>query len=105
MIFDVAGQEFGMYSESLEELPNPDDQRFYSLLEAVNKPFRVVVDTDIPSNLYSISGEVDIIELQSQHSIRQADERDADTEDENDDEEEEFDSETESDEDSPQLSE
>ena len=38
MIFDVAGQEFGTYSESSKELPNPDDQRFYSLLEAVNKP-------------------------------------------------------------------
>ena len=38
MIFDVAGQEFGMYSESSEELLNPDDQRLYSLLEVVNRP-------------------------------------------------------------------
>ena len=38
MIFDVAGHEFGMYFEPLEELPNPDDQRFYSLLETVNRP-------------------------------------------------------------------
>ena len=27
-----------MYSESSEQLPNPDNQRFYSLLEAVNMP-------------------------------------------------------------------
>ena len=27
-----------MYSESSEELPNPNDKRFYSILEAVNKP-------------------------------------------------------------------
>ena len=54
-------------------------------------PSKVVVDTDIPSNLCSISGKVDIIELPSQHSICQADERDVNTEDEDDDEEEEFD--------------
>ena len=66
-------------------------------------PSRVVIDTDIPSNLCFISGEVDIIELPSQHSIHQADERDATTENEDDDEEEEFDDdvEIESDEDSP----
>ena len=63
-------------------------------------PSRVVVDTDIPSNLCSILGEIDIIELPRQHSIGLADERDANTE------KEEFDDnvETESDEDSPQLS-
>ena len=27
-----------MYSEPLEEVSNPDDERFYSLLEAVNRP-------------------------------------------------------------------
>ena len=39
MIFDTAGYKFGMYSEPLEEVPNPDYGRFYSLLEAVNKLF------------------------------------------------------------------
>ena len=70
-------------------------------------PFRIVVDIDIPSNLCSISEDVDIIELPRQHSICQADDRDANTEDDNHDEEEEFtdDVETESDEDRPQLSE
>ena len=70
-------------------------------------PSRVVVDTNIPSNLCSILGEVDMIELPRQHSMRQADEREASIEDEDDDEEEEFDDDVEikSDQDSPQLSE
>ena len=38
-------------------------------------PFKVVVDIEILSNLCSILGEVDIIELPRQHSMRQADER------------------------------
>ena len=38
MIFDTTGHEFGMYSEPSEEVPNPDDERFYSLLKAMNKP-------------------------------------------------------------------
>ena len=52
MIFDVAGQEFVMYSESSIKLPNPDGQRFYSLLEAMNKPFmgRVCAFTIVFSN-------------------------------------------------------
>ena len=32
-----------MYSESSEELSNSDDQRFYSLLEVVNRPFMIRV--------------------------------------------------------------
>ena len=39
MIFYAAGYEFGLYFEPLEELPNLDNKRFYSLLKAVNKPF------------------------------------------------------------------
>ena len=39
MIFYATGHEFEMSFESLEEVPNPDDERFYSLLEAMNKPF------------------------------------------------------------------
>ena len=39
MIFDVVGHEFGMYSEPSEETANPDAERFYSLSEAINKPF------------------------------------------------------------------
>ena len=38
MIFDVASHEFRMYFELSEEIPNLDDERFYSLLEAVNRP-------------------------------------------------------------------
>ena len=38
MIFYAAGHEFGMYSEPSKEDPNLDDQKFYSLLEAVNMP-------------------------------------------------------------------
>ena len=38
MIFHATGREFGMYSKPLEEVPNPNDERFYSLLEAVNRP-------------------------------------------------------------------
>ena len=38
MIFDAASHEFRMYSKPSEEVPNPDDKRFYSLLEAVNRP-------------------------------------------------------------------
>ena len=70
-------------------------------------PFRIVVKTNILSNLCSISGKVDIIELSRQHSMHQVDDREASIEDENEDEEEEFDDdiEIESDEDSPQLSE
>ena len=72
-------------------------------------PSTVVVDTYILSNLCSISGKVDIIELSRQHSMCQAEERDVSTEDEDedDDKEEEFndDIETESDIDSLQLSE
>ena len=40
---------------------------------------KVVVDTDIPSNLCFISGDIDIIKLPRQHSIDQVDERDANT--------------------------
>ena len=60
---------------------------------------RVIVDTDIPANLCSIVGKIDIIEFPKQHSIHQADE--------DEDEKEEFDDNVEikSDEDSPQLSE
>ena len=91
------------------EVEDISDQQAYQTNYPI--PSRVVVDTDISSNPCFISGEVDIIELprQWQHSIGQADKRDANTEDENDDddEEEEFDDnvETESDEDNPQLSE
>ena len=35
----------------------------------------IVIDTDIPSNLCSISGEVDTIELPRQYSVSQFDER------------------------------
>ena len=35
MIFYATGHEFGMYFEPLKEAPNPNDERFYSLLEAV----------------------------------------------------------------------
>ena len=38
MIFVAASHEFGMYSKPSEEVPNPDDERFYSLLEVMNKP-------------------------------------------------------------------
>ena len=37
MIFDTVDHEFGMYSEVSEEVPYPDDGRFYNLLEAVNR--------------------------------------------------------------------
>ena len=33
MIFYIIGHEFGMYFEPSEEVSNPDDERFYSLLE------------------------------------------------------------------------
>ena len=60
-------------------------------------PSRVVIDTDIPSNLYFILGKVDIIELPMQYSIKSVWWERASTEDEklNDNVE------TESDEDSP----
>ena len=38
-------------------------------------PSRVVVDTDIPSNLCSVLGEVDIIELPKQYLMSQSDEK------------------------------
>ena len=38
IIFDAAGYEFGMYFESSREIPNPNDERFYNLLETVNRP-------------------------------------------------------------------
>ena len=38
MIFDFASHEFRMYSEPLVEVSNLDDERFYSLLEAINRP-------------------------------------------------------------------
>ena len=38
MIFDVAGHDFGIYSKPSEKVPNPNDERFYSLLEVVNRP-------------------------------------------------------------------
>ena len=38
MIFDAVGHEFRMYSEPSKEVLNSDDERFYSLLEAVNRP-------------------------------------------------------------------
>ena len=63
-------------------------------------PSRVVVDTDIPSNLCSISGEVDIIELPRQYSMSLYDKRGINTEDEVFDD----DVETKSDDHSPQLS-
>ena len=37
IIFYDAGHEFGMYSQPSEEVPNPDIERFYSLLKIVNK--------------------------------------------------------------------
>ena len=37
MIFNAASHEFGMYFEPLEEVPNLNDERFYSLLEPVNR--------------------------------------------------------------------
>ena len=40
MIFDAVGHEFRMYSEPLEKVPNLDDERFYSLLDAVNRPLQ-----------------------------------------------------------------
>ena len=39
MIVYAMGREFGMYSEPSKEVPNPSDERFYRLLEAVNRPF------------------------------------------------------------------
>ena len=45
-------------------------------------PSKVVIDTDIPSNLCSISREVDIIELSRQYSMSQSDKRGNSTEDE-----------------------
>ena len=67
-------------------------------------PSRIVVDTDISSNLCFISREVDIIELLRQYSMSQSNERGANIKDE--DEQEEFDDnvKTESDENNPQLS-
>ena len=38
IIFYDVGYEFGMYSKPLEEVPNSDAERFYSLLEVVNRP-------------------------------------------------------------------
>ena len=38
MIFDATGHEFEMYFKPSEEVPNLDDERFHSLLEAVNMP-------------------------------------------------------------------
>ena len=38
MIFVAIDHEFGMYSEPSEEVPNPNDENFYSLLETVNMP-------------------------------------------------------------------
>ena len=38
MIFDATDHDFGMYSEPSKEVPNPDDERFYNLLEVVNRP-------------------------------------------------------------------
>ena len=38
MIFYAAGHEFGMYSELSKEAFNSVAEKFYSLLEAVNKP-------------------------------------------------------------------
>ena len=68
-------------------------------------PSKVVVDTDIPSYLCFVSGEVDIIELPRQYLMSQPDEASS-TKNEDEDEDEEFDDdvETESDENSPQLS-
>ena len=85
------------------ELEEVCDQQAYQTDNP--SPSKVVVDTDIPSNLCSIYGEVDIIKLPRQHLIGQADKRDANTEDGDDDEEEEFDDdvETDSDKDSPQF--
>ena len=37
MIFDVASQDFGMYFEPSKEVPNPNIERFYNLLEAINR--------------------------------------------------------------------
>ena len=69
-------------------------------------PSKVVIDTDIPSNLCSVSREVDIIELSRQYSMSQSDKRGNNTEDEDEEQEEEFDDDvkTESDDHSPQLS-
>ena len=38
MIFNVA-DDVGIYSEPSKEVPNLDAERFYSLLEIVNRPF------------------------------------------------------------------
>ena len=38
MIFYATSHEFGMSSQTLENVLNLDDERFYSLLEIVNKP-------------------------------------------------------------------
>ena len=60
-------------------------------------PSRVVVDTNILSNLCSILGEVDIIEFPREYSIGQTDKMDANIEDEDEDDgkEEEFDNDVE----------
>ena len=52
MIFDAAGYEFGMYFEPSKEVPNLNNQRFYSLLKVVNKPFmgRVYAFTVVSGN-------------------------------------------------------
>ena len=82
------------------ELEEVSDQQAYQTDDP--SPSRVVVDTDIFSNPCSILRKVDIIELSRQHSIGQADKRDANIEDEDDEEEEvDEDAEIESDEDSP----
>ena len=40
MIFDAAVHDFGIYLEPFEEVPNPDDERLYSLLGAVDRPLQ-----------------------------------------------------------------
>ena len=38
MDFDAVGPEFEMCSQPSNEVPNPEAQRFYSLLEVANEP-------------------------------------------------------------------
>ena len=69
-----------------------------------SKSFKVVVDTNIPSNLCLVSRKVDIIELPRQYSMSQSDKMGDNIEDKDEDKEFDDNVETESDDHSPQRS-